>query len=64
MMAKKLVFTVTDEIEAALIEEAKRRGAPLSSVIREAVKEFFEKRGIQVDSEVTWGGNRRSEDDK
>lgn len=58
---KKVVFTVTDDMEEALNEEARRRGAPVASVVREVLKEFFAKQGKKVDSEVTWGGNRRAD---
>jgi hypothetical protein len=58
----KLAVTVTEEMEEALNREAGKRGAPVSSVVREAIKEFFEKRGIQIGGEVSWGGNRRVED--
>lgn len=57
----KLAVTITDEMQNALDEEAGKRGAPVSSVVREAIKEFFQKRGKKIDGGVTWGGNRRGE---
>jgi predicted transcriptional regulator len=57
-MPKKAI-SFTDEMQAALDDEAKRRAAPVSAVVREAIKEFLEKRGNKVDSDVNWGGNRR-----
>lgn len=55
----KLGINVTHEMEKALAEEARKRGAPVASVVREAIKEFFEKRGVHVDGGVSWGGDRR-----
>ena len=55
----KLAVTVNAAMEKALIDEAAKRGAPVASVVREAVKEFFEKRGVKLDAGVDWGGARR-----
>jgi len=55
----KLAVTINPAMEQALIEEAEKRGAPVASVVREAVKEFFEKRGVKLDAGVDWGGARR-----
>jgi hypothetical protein len=62
-MAKKQI-TFTDEMERLIQKEAERRGAPFASVVREAIREWAERRGISLESEISWGGSREPSEDK
>jgi hypothetical protein len=57
----KLGVTINDDMETALTRHAKKRGAPLAYIVREALKEWLEKHGDHVTTEVAWGGDRRPE---
>lgn len=54
----KLGVTIPDDMDRALAAEAKRRGAPLALIVREAIAEYFDQRGIKISGEVGWGGLR------
>jgi len=58
----KKIITVTDEMERVIQREASKRGAPFAAIIREAIVEWAEKRGITLEKEVTWGGPRKADD--
>lgn len=57
----KLGVTIPADMDAALEKVAKQRGAPVSSLVREAIRDWLSKQGIEVSGEVSWGGDRRSE---
>lgn len=57
----RIICTVTDETEKALKEIAEGRGAPVSTLIREAIQDYLVKQGKDVNVAVTWGGSRGQE---
>ena len=61
---KRVVFHAPDEMAQAIEELAAERRAPVASVIREAVEEFFAKRGIEFESRVAWGKPTQEADTK
>lgn len=58
-MAKRKGFTVTDEMEDALRDLTEETKIPESVHLREAVKEYLERKGKKVEADIRWGGNRR-----
>lgn len=58
----KLGLTITDEMEEGLRKESQRTGAPIAALVREAIAKLLNERGIPIEENVTWGGNRRSQD--
>lgn len=56
----KLGVTITPEMEAALSELARERGATLSNLIRLALTEYLERQGKSVPTGVKWGGKRKA----
>lgn len=59
-MPRKII-TFTEEMERIIQSEADKRGAPFASIVREAIHEWAEKRGIKITSAVSWGGSRTSD---
>ena len=58
MKKKQMRFSVTKDMELALVAEAERRGVPIAEIVREGVMMYFENAGISVDGEVERGGYR------
>jgi len=48
-------------MEKALKRRSEETGAPVSALIREAIVEWAQKRGISLDNGIAWGGVRYSE---
>lgn len=59
----RLGVTVNDPTYNALERHAKQRGAPVSLLVREAIGDWLKKHGQDIDTEVSWGGDRRERDD-
>lgn len=59
-MPKKYI-TVSDEMDRMIQEESEKRGAPYALIVREAIREWADKRGIRLDEIVAWGGPRKTE---
>lgn len=55
----RVIATVTPEIEQAVLEEHKRTGAPISTIVRRALKLYLEENGKEVSADVKWGGVRK-----
>jgi len=56
----RFAFHTTDEMAEALRLAAKKRRAPVSSIIREALEEYFGERGVEFKTHVEWG--KKTED--
>lgn len=57
----RFAFHTTDEMADALRAAATKRRAPVSSIIREAIEEYFGERGVEFKTRVEWG--KRTEQD-
>jgi hypothetical protein len=60
-MSQKIGITLTDDILQAVKAEADADGKSEAQVIREALKEHFQRKGIKVNARFkTWGGKREA----
>jgi hypothetical protein len=59
---QRIVFHAPEDMAQALREEASSRLAPVSAIVREALEEYFEKRGIEFERRVEWGKPTENED--
>ncbi len=61
----RLIVTITKKMDVMLKKRSDETGAPVASIVREALEEWGQKRGYDVQNDVTWGGSKRkSEDDE
>ena len=60
-MTKRMNLTLTDSLYAALEDKAKKEGIPMVSIIRHALRENLEQYGYQVETAVSWGGDRTNQ---
>ena len=60
---QRLIIKIPDRMNEALRQEADRRTAPIAAVVREAIAEYLDKRGVSVKSAVEWGGKRGKDDE-
>ena len=51
----RFAFHTTEEMAKALRAAAEKRRAPVSSIIREAIEEYFGERGVEFKTRVEWG---------
>lgn len=58
----KYQVTVTNEMDDLIKELSSKTRRPIASIIREALEEYFEKRGHELDASVQWGGNRKPDE--
>jgi len=54
----RLIITVSGKMDKVLREESVRRVTPVAALVREAVEEWAEKRGLDVEDNISWGGPR------
>lgn len=47
-----------EDMHKAVKEAAEAEGVPMASFIRQAVAEMLLRRGVEVESDVQWGGRR------
>lgn len=59
----KIIIKVPDEMEAALREHSQETGVPISVSVREAIAQWFARKGQKVEHRLNWGGARTPEDD-
>ena len=57
----RLMFTVSDSMDRALKRRSGETNVPVSALIREAIVEWAQKRGIDLKNGVAWGGVRYDE---
>ena len=57
----RIVFTVSKKMDRALKRRSGETNVPVSALIREAIVEWAQKRGISVQDDVSWGGVRYPE---
>lgn len=55
----RLATTIPDEAYKALNELSEKTGKPLALMVREALEMYLAAQGIDVETRVDWGGNRR-----
>lgn len=60
-MPKRYV-TVGNELDEVFQKEAERRGTPYASLVRQAMEEWAQRRGHNVEDTVIWGGPRKTEE--
>jgi hypothetical protein len=56
----RLIVTVSKQMDRVLKQESERTSAPMAALIRQAIEEWAQKRGIEINDDVTWGGVRPS----
>lgn len=57
---QRIGFNVTESMGNALKEEAGKRGATLSNLLRILIAERLEQLGYEVETGIAWGGDRKS----
>jgi hypothetical protein len=57
----RLATTIPDEAYEALNELSEKTGKPLALMVREALEMYLSSQGIDIETKVAWGGNRRKE---
>ena len=60
---ERIVFNATDEMAAAIRGQAQERRITRSEIIREALEEYFERRGTTMDERIEWGKPTSKSDD-
>lgn len=58
----RLVITVSDKMDRVLREHSGRNNSPVAAIVREAIEEWAQKRGYDVEDNISWGGPRKAED--
>jgi predicted transcriptional regulator len=61
---RRIVFFAPEEMDEALKEQASKRRAPVSEIIREAIEDYFAARDIQIETRVQWGKATDEPEDK
>jgi len=56
----KINFTVSKSTDEALKRYSEETNAPVAALLREAIEEWAARRGIDLDTDVSWGGRRRT----
>lgn len=51
----RFAFHTTEEMAKVLRAAAEKRRSPVSSIIREALEEYFGERGVTFSTRVEWG---------
>ena len=57
----RVKFTISQSMERALKRRSEETDVPVSALIREAIVEWAQKRGIDLKNGVSWGGVRYPE---
>jgi len=57
----RIIATITDDTEKALIEMQRETKAPLAAHVRQALAEYLARHGKVVDADVQWGGQRKAD---
>jgi len=58
----RIICTVDEETDKAIRAlRDERGGVPLANIVRDALKEYLNKRGYQITASVEWGGYRQSD---
>jgi hypothetical protein len=60
----RLVVTISKKMDRALRAHSEETNAPVAAIVREAIEEWAQRRGMDVRDEITWGGPRKVEDDE
>jgi hypothetical protein len=55
----RLATTIPDEAYKALNEISEKTGKPMALMVREALEMYLAAQGINIETKVDWGGNRR-----
>lgn len=59
----RMIFTLTEEMDVVIKEEARRRKSPVSAIIREALADYFAKQGKHIDDVIMWGKSKSDQDE-
>lgn len=61
----RLIVTIPGKMDKVIRNESSRRNSPVAAIVREAIEEWAQKRGFDVEDNITWGGPRpqKNEDD-
>lgn len=57
-MSQRIGVTLTDELMFALRAQAVEMDKNEAEIVREALKEYFKRKGIKTNSRLKWGGKR------
>ncbi len=57
----RVIVTVPREMHHALQQESERTKAPVAALIREAIAEWAQRRGLAVEDTVRWGGKSEAD---
>ena len=57
-------LTLSKEMDAKLKNHSKETGVPVSALIRQAIEEWAQRRGIEVEDTISWGGIRMNPDEQ
>jgi hypothetical protein len=60
----RLMITVSKKTDEALKRRSAETNAPVAALIREAIEEWAQRRGIDLESDVVWGGVRAKKEDE
>lgn len=55
----RLLITVSKKTDEVLKHYSEETSAPVAALIRQAIEEWAQKRGIDLDTDITWGGVRK-----
>jgi len=58
----RLVVTITKKMDRALRARSEETNAPVAALVREAIEEWAQRRGLDVDDNISWGGPRKADD--
>lgn len=58
----RIIITIPKKMRDALQRESDRTNAPVAALVREAIEEWAQKRGIDVKDTISWGGARKTID--
>lgn len=56
----RLMITVSGKMNDALKRQSEETNAPVAALIRQAIEEWAQRRGIDLEADVVWGGVRQS----
>lgn len=59
----RIIITVSNKMDRALKRKSEETNAPVAALVREAIEEWAQRRGLDVKDEVAWGGPRQAKEE-
>lgn len=56
--------TISKKMDKTLREYSDEMGVPIARIVREALTEWAQKRGLELYDDIAWGGPRKTEEEK